>query len=166
MKSKLIKSPNRASKAQTNSNSGTKNFLFCLVVFLIGFVMWWRVSNIESSSSSIDNNNAQLALRGNNNEHIDHIADPGHIKTTTKIYIQKKRRIAFAITITKDGSFQDGAAVLAYSLYNANMTKSFDISLVAFVHPNVTTSRPILRQLGYHVIEAQTPIKYVPFFTF
>ena len=33
-------------------------------------------------------------------------------------YEQKKRRIAYAITITKDGFFQDGAAVLAYSIYN------------------------------------------------
>ena len=31
---------------------------------------------------------------------------------------QKKRRVAYAITITKDGFFQDGAAVLAYSIYN------------------------------------------------
>ena len=32
------------------------------------------------------------------------------------------------------------------------------ISLVAFVHPNVTTSRPTLRKLGFHVIEAPKPI--------
>ena len=70
----------------------------------------------------------------------------------------KKRRIAFAITITKDGLFQDGAAVLAYSIFNISKHSSFDISLVAFVHPNVTTSRPTLQKLGFHVIEAPTPI--------
>ena len=34
----------------------------------------------------------------------------------------------------------------------------YDVSLVAFVHPNVTKSRPLLQKLGYHVIEAPKPI--------
>jgi hypothetical protein len=70
----------------------------------------------------------------------------------------KRRRIAYAITITKDGHFQDGAAVLAYSIYTVSKGKDFDVSLVAFVHPNVTTSRPALQRLGYHVIVCPTPI--------
>lgn len=68
-------------------------------------------------------------------------------------------KVAFAITITKDGNFQDGAAVLAYSIHKAfEGEKNLDLSLVAFVHPNVTTSRGPLTQLGYHVIEVPTPI--------
>lgn len=70
----------------------------------------------------------------------------------------RKKRIAYAITITKDGNFQDGAAVLAYSIFNSSRNDQYQISLVAFVHPNVTTSRPVLEKLGYHVIESPTPI--------
>lgn len=79
---------------------------------------------------------------------------------TTK---NKKKRIAYAITITKDGSFQDGAAVLAYSImkiYNndKHISKSYSISLIAFVHPMVIKARKELKRIGYHVIEATTPI--------
>ena len=65
----------------------------------------------------------------------------------------KKRRIAYAITISKDGSFQDGAAILAFSIYEASKNFNDIISFVAFVHPRVVTSRPALKRLGFHVIE-------------
>jgi hypothetical protein len=54
-----------------------------------------------------------------------------------RVQSNKANRIAFAITITKDGNFQDGAAVLAYSIYKAFRPhrSSYKISLVAFVHP-------------------------------
>ena len=76
-------------------------------------------------------------------------------------------RVAFAITMTSDGTgvFHDGAAVLAYSILKVTHTEPrvhqlFDhISLVAFVHPNVSFgNRNTLTHLGYHVIEATTPI--------
>jgi hypothetical protein len=69
-----------------------------------------------------------------------------------------QKRDAYAITITKDGSFQDGAAVLAYSIMKYSWNRTYDISFIAFVHPNVTASRPILKRLGYHVIEVPIPI--------
>lgn len=71
----------------------------------------------------------------------------------------KKRRIAYAITISKDGSFQDGAAILAYSIYEASKNFNDVISFVAFVHPNVITSRPALKRLGFHVIEGETNMR-------
>ena len=66
---------------------------------------------------------------------------------------EKRRRIAYVITITKDGHFQDGAAVLAYSIHKVSQLANDDVSLISFVHPSVSTSRPILAKLGYHVIE-------------
>lgn len=69
-----------------------------------------------------------------------------------------RKKYAYAITITKDGSFQDGAAVLAYSIMKHSYQADYDISFIAFVHPNVTTSREPLRRLGYHVIEVPVPI--------
>lgn len=68
----------------------------------------------------------------------------------------KRRRIGYAITMTKDGNFLDGAAILAYSIYEASIKGNDIISLIAFVHPNVTTSRPTLQKLGYHVIEGDS----------
>lgn len=65
----------------------------------------------------------------------------------------RRRRIAYAITISKDGYFQDGAAVFAYSIYEASIKGDDLISFIAFVHPNVTTSRQTLKKLGFHVIE-------------
>lgn len=72
----------------------------------------------------------------------------------------KRKKVAYAITITKDGFFQDGAAVLAWSIIKqAQYSKQHtDISLVAFVHPLVVEARPLLRKLGFHVIEAPMPI--------
>ena len=72
----------------------------------------------------------------------------------------RRKRVAYAITITKDGFFQDGAAVLAWSIIKQaqHSKQDTDISLVAFVHPLVVEARPLLRQLGFHVIEAPMPI--------
>jgi len=61
----------------------------------------------------------------------------------------RPRRIGFAITITKDGAFLDGAAVLAYSIVkHSTIDTNTKISLIAFVHPNVTKSRPILKKVN------------------
>lgn len=70
----------------------------------------------------------------------------------------RRKRYAYAITITKDGFFQDGAAVLAYSIMKYSQNAPYDISFIAFVHPNVTSSRPGLQRLGFHVIEVPIPI--------
>jgi hypothetical protein len=84
----------------------------------------------------------------------------GDIDMSTGMYLRKntRKRIAYAITMSKDGSFLDCAAVLAYSIHKISQNVNYDVSLIAFVHPNVTSSRPILHNLGYHVIEAMTPI--------
>lgn len=70
----------------------------------------------------------------------------------------KRTRIAYAITMTGDGPFADGAAVLAYSILKVSRDKDYDVSLIAFVHPDVKTSRGALKKIGYHVIECPTPI--------
>lgn len=71
----------------------------------------------------------------------------------------KRSKLAFVITITKDGYFGlDGAAVLAYSIIKSFVHHPFDISFVALVHPNVTTSRVGLTKLGFHVVEVPVPI--------
>ena len=71
----------------------------------------------------------------------------------------KRPRVAFAISITKDGNFQDGAAVLAYSIAAITRGKPYDSSLIAFVHPSAKQAQSLLSRLGYHVIETPIPIK-------
>ena len=64
--------------------------------------------------------------------------------SNSNINISKQRpRLAYVITITKDGFFQDGAAVLLYSIikYSEYTRLSYDISFIAFVHPTVQSSR-------------------------
>lgn len=79
-------------------------------------------------------------------------------KLSEAVETPRRKRIAYAITMTKDGSFQDGAAVLAYSIMKISKGKEYDVSLIAFVHPDVHSSRGVLRKIGYHVIECPTPI--------
>ena len=83
----------------------------------------------------------------------DRIQEANHDTNLLRSDGSRRRRIAYAVTITKDGNVQDGAAVLAYSIYESSMKGDDLISFVAFVHPSVTTSRPTLKKLGYHVIE-------------
>ena len=64
---------------------------------------------------------------------------------------KRKYHVAFAITITKDGFFQDGAAVLAYSTMKVSRDRNYEVSFIAFVHPNVTKARPLLRKVGYQL---------------
>lgn len=72
--------------------------------------------------------------------------------------LPSRKRIAYAITITKDGFFQDGAAVLVYSILKSSVNSPYDVSFVAFVHPNVTLARDGLTKIGFHVIEVPIPI--------
>eukprot|EP01038_Epipyxis_sp_PR26KG_P011445 gene11445-15332_t len=80
------------------------------------------------------------------------------IKNAVAYVTKSKKRIAFIITITKDGFFQDGAAVLVYSIIKNTQFSDFEKSFIAFVHPNVTSSRSGLNKLGFHVIEVPIPI--------
>lgn len=67
-----------------------------------------------------------------------------------------KKKIAVAITITKDGPYIDGAAVLAESVL---MMKSMhDVEMVAIVHSEVQETRPALLRLGYKIREFELPI--------
>jgi len=70
----------------------------------------------------------------------------------------KKKKIAFAITITQDGPYFDGAAVLSYSVHHAlNESLKYEADLIAFVDPGVV-HREGLRFLGYEVIEKELPV--------
>lgn len=84
-------------------------------------------------------------------------ADVGYPKTNTK------PKIAYAITVTKDGHFVDGALVLGYAARKYHDAargnpSEYDVDLVAFVSPGVVTSRPILEANGWRVLEKGLPV--------
>lgn len=93
----------------------------------------------------------------------------------------QKKKVAYAITITKDGPFTDGALVLGYAarrihglvnMNNINIHKNnpdtalprpgnseYDVELVAFMKSNVVKSRQILSQYGWKIIERPLPVE-------
>eukprot|EP01041_Mallomonas_annulata_P005170 gene5170-10339_t len=76
---------------------------------------------------------------------------------------QQRKRIAYAITVTKDGPFIDGSLVLGYSALKVHNTKlgftsEYDADLVAFVTPKVIAARPILKAFGWKVLERDIPV--------
>lgn len=119
-------------------------------------------SYIKASEEKIISTAERVISSGQHYIH-DHIpaftdAEDFRAPASTEAPKPSRKRLAYVITITKDGPFQDGAAVLAYSIMKYAHSSPYDISLIAFVHPNVTTSRSGLRQLGFHVIEVPTPV--------
>lgn len=111
-------------------------------------------SRVSTPTKVIEKQNPVKAPLTSLMEHIKHM----DFDNIPHISIPPRPRLAFIITITKDGFFQDGAAVLAYSIIKTTRNSAFDISFIAFVHPNVTTSRVGLRRLGFHVLEVPTPV--------
>lgn len=67
-----------------------------------------------------------------------------------------RQKIAVCITVTKDGPYLDGAAVLAQSVLRTG--SKYDVEMVAMVHAGVNTTRPMLKRLGFRVIEFEQPI--------
>ena len=79
--------------------------------------------------------------------------------------VQDNRRpkVAYAITVTRDGHFVDGALVLGFAAHKYHDAKrgfpsKYEVDLVAFVAPNVVTSRPILEANGWRVLEKGLPV--------
>eukprot|EP00635_Sarcinochrysidales_sp_CCMP3193_P005337 CAMPEP_0118914976 /NCGR_PEP_ID=MMETSP1166-20130328/15216_1 /TAXON_ID=1104430 /ORGANISM="Chrysoreinhardia sp, Strain CCMP3193" /LENGTH=449 /DNA_ID=CAMNT_0006854615 /DNA_START=56 /DNA_END=1402 /DNA_ORIENTATION=+ len=73
---------------------------------------------------------------------------------------KKAKTIAYAISVTKDGSYVDGAAVLAHSAIRAHRgTQSrYGVALVAFVAPSVTSVAQ-LEVIGYRVLVKELPVQ-------
>ena len=74
-----------------------------------------------------------------------------------------KPTIAYAITVTKDGPFVDGALVLGYAAKKFHSAaqgnpSAYQAELVAFVTKQVKTSREILTKFGWRIIERDLPV--------
>jgi len=84
------------------------------------------------------------------------VEEPVAVPKATLPPTPPRLKVAVAVTVTVDGPYLDGAAVLQHSI---RMTNSIhDISMVAIVHPGVVTTRPALTKLGFNIIEFPPPI--------
>jgi hypothetical protein len=89
---------------------------------------------------------APPALRGNN-------------EIPARSIAPSKKKIAYAITITKDGPFLDGALVLGFSAQKAQLlSDKYDADLVAFVTPEVQKARIVLAAYGWIIMEKDLPV--------
>jgi hypothetical protein len=81
------------------------------------------------------------------------------LKTTT----ETSKRVAIAITVTKDGSFIDGALVLGYAAKKYHDAKKgfpskYSIDLIAFVTKKAIEVWPILLKFGWKIYEKDLPV--------
>ena len=61
----------------------------------------------------------------------------------------ERKVIAYAISVTADGPYMDGAAVLAHAIRKASANSKYGMDLVAIVFPEVKTSRVPLERAGW-----------------
>jgi len=70
----------------------------------------------------------------------------------------RRPTVAYAITVTKDGHFVDGAAVVSEGARRAMASSLYALALVAIVHPTVSAAtRAALAAYGYRVLERDLP---------
>ena len=126
-------------------------FLFCPVVIVI-------YVSIRTSSSSEYGNDA-----------VPPRTSPTISKALSTVSynarsISTRKKIAYAITVTKDGHFLDGALVLGHAARKVHDSSKgyiskYDADLIAFVAPGVVTARPVLEAYGWRILEKKLPVE-------
>jgi hypothetical protein len=107
---------------------------------------------------------------GNESSTVDSVEAPVEfdpISLNNKVHVESapiKKRIAYAITVTKDGPFLDGALVLGHSAKKVHdpskgYVSNYDADLVAFVAPGVVKAKEILEANGWRVLERRVPVE-------
>jgi len=173
--------------AQNNRNrrhdNGSMRYLWiCVWLIVIG----WLLFNVSAITNYIHNINLSkninhpqiVSFRKTNiisNASIDYKTHLRGTSSTIKSIenYNNKKKVAYAVTVTKDSSFVDGALVLGYaahkvhgltkSIYkdinNENYNSIYDIDLIAFVAPSVNSSRNLLQKYGWKILERPLPVE-------
>lgn len=84
----------------------------------------------------------QAALRGATQNDAELAARSSNVELSQK-------KIAYVISVTADGPYMDGAAVLAYGIRKASAKSIYGHELIAIVYPTVTKSRATLEKAGW-----------------
>lgn len=132
-----------------------RSIVYGIFVFAIGTLfLWWLTIGEGSTPSSISNGQIIVETDSSITPNIRGISTSDQKKP-----INTKKKIAYAITITKDGPFLDGALVLGYSALEAQKSSSkYTADLVAFVTPEVVHARPVLESYGWKILERDLPV--------
>lgn len=81
--------------------------------------------------------------------------------SSSALTTESSKRIAIAITVTKDGPFLDGALVLGYAAkkyHSAKYASKYFIDLIAFVTKKAVAVRPTLIKFGWKIYEKDLPV--------
>ena len=147
----------RSSSKKSNSNSSiVRKFLYC-VVFVLSILILYSIINGTQISPP------EPILEPNVTEQPEDASEPAVVVEEPSVVKVTKPKIAYAITVTKDGSFVDGALVLGYAAKKYHSAQkgfpdTYDVDLVAFAAPSVKTSIPILQQFGWRVLQRPLPV--------
>lgn len=135
-----------------------------------------KVNNVNSNSKVDDANKLDYTHTMMNTEsdegslNMDKVNSERSVSSNQKKKTIRKKKIAYAITVTKDGPFVDGALVLGFAaqrVHNNTLRQlqgldlsDYDAELVAFVAPSVVTTRAILGRFGWRIIEKTIPVAF------
>lgn len=121
--------------------------ILVVIVLLINVNEAVKSSNIDSNGTVVKSN-IDVDNSNSNSSIISTLTSPTTTTTTVSSTITNvtKKKIAYTITVTKDGHFVDGALVLGYSakkIHDASkgFHSDYEAELVAFVVPTVTEAR-------------------------
>lgn len=122
--------------------------ILVVIVLLINVNEAVKSSNIDSNGTIVKSN-IDVDNSNSNSSIISKLTSPTTTITTevsSTITNVTKKKIAYTITVTKDGHFVDGALVLGYSakkIHDASkgFHSDYEAELVAFVVPTVTEAR-------------------------
>lgn len=145
-----------------------------LVIAVVGFLLvgWGGLflffatdpTVVASIVKNVTHSSTNINLRGRGDVH-GGLSNPSMPKLVTNVEPEApaKKRVAYAVTVTKDGKFVDGALVLGYAakrVHDASkgFPSEYDVDLVAFVVPSVVHARPILKRHGWRVLERPLPV--------
>ena len=137
-------------------------FISVLIVSILIFVIYINIPSLSIPSDSKDSLLQENPIAVEKHESV--LSSSSSVASTKTYKVVAKKRIAYAITVTKDGSFLDGALVLGHAARKVHdvsqgYMSQYDADLVAFVAPGVVTARPILTAYGWKVLEKQLPVE-------
>ena len=119
---------------------------------MVAIVLLININEAVKSSQSNNNHNKNIITINNytSNIALNNIVSAPSISTVTTNVVSitkpKKKKIGYAITVTKDGHFVDGALVLGYSALKVHdeskgFHSEYEAELIAFVVPTVIEAR-------------------------
>lgn len=131
------------------------NFTLCMFIILFLYIFRSKIDKIFNGAESSVADDVEAPVE----------FDPISLNNKQNVGSAPiKKRIAYAITVTKDGPFLDGALVLGYSAKKVHdpskgHVSNYDADLVAFVAPGVIKAKETLEANGWRVLERRVPVE-------